>query len=215
MADENEKYLAFDHDISAPSSSKTGLDAQHIASNLAHYESARSGFFTFTIDPGINNIVKASYKGDHDQAQDTDKYARAQEDIQLNVLKCDIPHFSTTVLKYRRGNEEIKFAGVPEFGEGSLVVDDIVGLDTKGVLMAWQAKTYNVHTRKGGRMVDYKFNCTLTEYTQDYEPIRSWRLYGCWPSQLQEDPFDRENDDKRRITATIQYDRAVPEEAEK
>jgi hypothetical protein len=63
-------------------------------------------------------------------------------------------------------------------------------------------------------MVDYKKNCTLIEYTQDYEQVRSWTLYGCWVKGLSEDSFDRENDGKRAITATIEYDRAVMNEAE-
>ena len=91
---------------------------------------------------------------------------------------------------------------------GSIVVDDVVGVDTKSILMAWQALAYNVYTRKGGRMKDYKKDCTLIEYTQDFKQIRSWELYGCWISELQEGDFDKTNDDKRQITASIQYDRA-------
>ena len=60
-------------------------------------------------------------------------------------------------------------------------------------------------------MADYKKTCTLVEYTQDYEQIRSWTLYGCWISSLSEDDFDKENDGKRQIRATIVYDRAVME----
>jgi hypothetical protein len=78
--------------------------------------------------------------------------------------------------------------------------------------MAWQALTYNVYTRKGGRMKDYKRECTLVEYTQDYEPIRQWKLFGCFPLSLSEDSFDRENDGKRKISMTLAYDRAIPQE---
>ena len=81
-------------------------------------------------------------------------------------------------------------------------------MDTKSILMAWQALTYNVYTRKGGRMKDYKKNATLIEYTQDFEQVRSWTLYGCWISKITEGEFDKENDGKRQITAELQYDRA-------
>ena len=57
-------------------------------------------------------------------------------------------------------------------------------------------------------MKDYKKNCTLIEYTQDFEQIRSWTLYGCWVSDIQEGDFDKENDGKRKITAKLEYDRA-------
>jgi len=189
------------------------LDAQHISTNLANYEAARTGFFSLIVD-NLDNIIKATYTGDHANAPTSDKIAKAQEILKLNVLTSDIPHFELGVLEYKRGNETVRFAGTPTFNAGSVKVDDVVGVDTKSILMAWQGLAYNVHTRKGGRMADYKRNCTLVEYTQDYEQVRSWTLYGCWISALSEDAFDKENDGKRAITATIQYDRAVMNEAD-
>lgn len=189
------------------------LDAQHISTNLANYEAARTGFFSLIVD-NLDNIVKATYNGDPKAAAAADKIAKAQETLKLNVLTSDVPHFELNVLEYKRGNETVRFAGTPTFNAGSVKVDDVVGMDTKSILMAWQGLAYNVHTRKGGRMKDYKRNCTLIEYTQDYEQVRSWTLYGCWISGLSEDAFDRENDGKRAITATIQYDRAVMNEVD-
>jgi hypothetical protein len=183
------------------------LSAQHISTNLANYEAARTGFFSLIVDD-IDNIVKASFSGDARDAADSDKIARAQETLKLNVVKAPVPHFSITPLKYKRGNDTVTFAGTPEFESGSIVVDDVVGMDTKSILMAWQGLAYNVYTRKGGRMKDYKKNCTLIEYTQDFEQIRSWTLYGCWISSISEGEFDKENDGKRQITAKLEYDRA-------
>ncbi len=186
------------------------LTAQHISTNLANYEAARSGFFTFIVDD-IDGIIKASYKGDREKAGENDRIPHAQEYLKLNVTQASVPHFSLGVLEYRRGNEQVKFAGVPTFDAGTIAVDDVVGLDTKSILMAWHSLAYDVHTRKGGRMKDYKKTCTLCEYTQDYELIRSWTLYGCWISDLSESEFNKESDDKRSISATIQYDRAEME----
>jgi hypothetical protein len=183
------------------------LSAQHISTNLANYEAARSGFFSLIVD-NIDNIIKASYSGDHSAAAESDKIARAQEVLKLNVVKAPVPHFSLSKLSYRRGNDVVNFAGVPEFKDGSITVDDVVGMDTKSILMAWQGLAYNVHTRKGGRMKDYKKDCTLVEYTQDFEQIRSWTLHGCWVQDIQEGDFDKEGDGKRQITASIVYDRA-------
>ena len=184
------------------------LSAQHISTNLANYESARTGFFSLIVD-NIDNIVKASYTGANAQeAAETDKIARAQEILKLNVIKAPVPHFELSKQTYRRGNDEVHFAGVPTFNSGSIVVDDVVGMDTKSILMAWQGLAYNVHTRKGGRMKDYKKNATLIEYTQDFEQIRSWTLYGCWVQNITEGDFDKENDGKRQVTAAIVYDRA-------
>lgn len=183
------------------------LSAQHISTNLANYEAARTGFFSLIVDD-IDNIVKASYSGATENATANDKIARAQEILKLNVIKAPVPHFSLKKESFRRGNDVVNFAGVPEFKDGSITVDDVVGMDTKSILMAWQGLAYNVHTRKGGKMKDYKKTATLIEYTQDFEQIRSWILYGCWVQDIQEGDFDKENDGKRQITASIVYDRA-------
>ena len=60
-------------------------------------------------------------------------------------------------------------------------------------------------------MKDYKKDCTLVEYTQDFEQVRSWKLYGCWVRNITEGDFDKEQDGKRQVTAEIVYDRAVME----
>lgn len=184
------------------------LSAQHISTNLANYEAARTGFFSLIVDD-IDNLVSAAYSGDPNDATDNDKIGKqAQETLKLNVISAPVPHFKVNTIPYKRGNDTVWFAGTPEFNSGQIVVDDVVGLDTKSILMAWQALTYNVYTRKGGRMKDYKKNCTLVEYTQDFEQIRSWTLYGCFITEIQEDDFNKENDGKRQIRASIIYDRA-------
>jgi hypothetical protein len=189
------------------------LDALHISTNLANYEAARTGFFSLIVDD-IDDIIKSTYTGDRSAAPASDKIKKAQEILKLNVVTADVPHFELETLQYKRGNEVVKFAGVPTFSSGSVKVDDVVGLDTKSILMAWQALAYNVHTGKGGRMTDYKKKCVLIEYDQTYTQVRSWDLYGCWIKTLSEDAFDKENDGKRAITATIEYDKAIMREAE-
>ena len=184
------------------------LSAQHISTNLANYEAARSGFFSLIVND-IDNIVKASYTGDHSAATNSDKISQAQEILKLNVTNAPVPHFQLQKLSYKRGNDTVNFAGTPEFQDGEITVDDVVGLDTKSILMAWQGLAYNVHTRKGGRMSAYKKQATLVEYTQDFEQVRSWTLYGCWIQNVTEDAFNKEQDGKRAIRATIVYDRAV------
>ena len=111
------------------------LDAQHISTNLANYEAARSGFFSLIVDD-LDNIIKATYTGDHAAAPASDKIAKAQEALKLNVLTTSVPHFKLNVLEYKRGNEVVKFAGTPTFDAGSVKVDDVVGIDTKAILMA-------------------------------------------------------------------------------
>jgi hypothetical protein len=191
------------------------ISARHISTNLANYEAARSGFFTLLVDfskaPDGSSAVESVDLIKANQgagASDVITSAKAQEILKLNVVSAPVPHFSVKVEEFKRGNDTIKFAGTPTFESGSIKVDDFIGVNAKDTLMAWQALTYNVHTRKGGRMKDYKKTATLIEYTQDFEEVRSWTLYGCWVSKLSESEFDKSNDGMRQITADIQYDYA-------
>lgn len=192
---------------------KNNFGTYHISSDLANYEVARSNFFTLIVND-IDSLVKSDFALENPTAND--KITGGQEVIKLSVTKAFVPHFSNDVISVRRGNSVIKYAGNPTFEDGDIEVQDFVGINTKSVLMAWQALGYDVINDRGGRAADYKKNCTLVEYTQDYKEIRHWELIGCWISKLTEDSFDMSNGDDRKITATISYDRAImhePDEA--
>ena len=179
-----------------------------ISENLSSYEAARSGFFILVVD-GLDDLLKPDYKGEAENAEDSDRIKKAQETLKLSVTKCPVPHFEIATNEYRRGNDVVKFAGVPTWNGGTITVADYVGLDTKSLLMSWLYKAYNPHTRKGGRMKDYKKTCTLLEYTQDYQLIRYWTLEGCFITGIEEGDFDRENDEVRQLTVSISFDRAM------
>lgn len=109
----------------------------------------------------------------------------------------------------------MKFAGAPTFSDGTLVVNDYIGADTKSALMAWQNLSYNVKTEKVGNMKDYKKMCYLCEYTPDYKLVRTWKMLGCWVSGLTESDFSMDSAGKKTISATISFDKAfmeLPEE---
>ena len=179
-----------------------------ISENLSSYEAARSGFFILVVD-GLDDLLKPDYKGEAENAEDSDKIKKAQETLKLSVTKCPVPHFEIATNEYRRGNDVVKFAGVPTWNGGTITVADYVGLDTKSLLMSWLYKAYNPHTRKGGRMKDYKKTATLCEYTQDYELIRTWTIEGMFITKITEDDFDKENDGPRKLNVELVFDRAT------
>lgn len=114
------------------------LSGQHISANLRDYEAARSGFFTFMVYD-IDNIIRTDYIGDRSQPDSigpSSRIANAQEVLKLNVVASSVPNYSITPLEYKRGNDTIKFAGTPSFEAGEITVDDIVGVDTKSILLA-------------------------------------------------------------------------------
>jgi len=190
----------------------SSLNTWHIADNLSQYEAARSNFFVFEVNAkDFDNLVHPDFDT-HAEPGTDDKYDKeaASEALRLNVTKASVPNFSVEVKEYKRGNDVVKWASTPTFKEGSITIDDVVGLHTKDILYAWLYLAYDPHTRKGGRMKDYKKTCTLYEYTQDYQLIRYWILDGCFIREIDEDEFNREaGEDKRQLRVTVVYDRAM------
>ena len=174
-----------------------------LADNPNLYEIQRTNNFEFIVTD-IDGIIRAGAGGSERNAY----LENAQEILRVSVSSAFIPHFTQEPITIRRGNSSLKYAGVPTFDSGSIVLNDYIGADTKAVLMAWQNLSYNVRTQKVGLIGDYKKDCYLVEYTPDYQEVRRWRLHGCWVSGLSEDPYNHDGNDKHTITATIQYDRA-------
>ena len=189
-----------------PETNLTQTGAYHLSDNPSLYEVQRSNNFEFIVT-GIDNILRV----DADANDDNAYIANASQTLRFSVVSSSIPMFTQDVITIKRGNSVMKGAGVPTFGDGSLVVNDFIGADTKSVLMAWQRLSYDVKTERVGNMADYKKICYLCEYAPNYQLVRTWKLVGCWVSGLSENDFNMEDGSKQTITATIQYDKAYME----
>lgn len=175
------------------------LGTYYLTDNPKYYEIQRSNNFVFYIS-NISNLFSIP--------QNTYAAANAEEVIKLSVNKAFVPHFTQSAISVKRGNGTMKFAGAPEFRSGSIQLNDYIGAGTKDILLAWQAKSYNVRTEKVGLASDYKRDAYLLEYTPDYQLVRTWKLFGCWISELSEDDYSHDSADKHSISATIEYDKA-------
>lgn len=185
--------------------SSSQIGTYHLADNPQLFEIQRNNNFEFIVT-GIDGILRAGAVG-------TEKNAlinNAQEMLRLSVTKAFVPHFKQETVQIKRGNTTLKYAGVPTFDAGQIDFNDFIGADTKAILMAWQNMSCKIGTEKVGALdvTPYKKNCYLIEYTPDYRKVRTWRLYGCWISQLTEDDYTAESGDKHQIHCTIEYDRA-------
>lgn len=189
-------YNSTINDSSTPG---TPIGTYHLANNPNIYEIQRTNNFEFIVSD-IDGILRAG--------SESATYANAQEVIRMSVISCPIPHFKQGVIPVQRGNTTLKYAGVPTFDAGTLQLNDYIGADTAGVLEAWQNLSYNVKTEKVGLASDYKKDCYLIEYSPDYQPVRRWIMRGCWVSGLSETGMSNEQNNKKEITATIEYDRA-------
>ena len=179
-----------------------------LGSNPNLYEIQRTNNFEFQVAASqFDNIVTV---GGKNFGALPDGSSGPSDIIRIAVQSTAIPHFTQGVLEVKRGNNTIKYAGVPSFDAGSLDFNDFIGADVKSILMAWQNMSYNVDTEKVGALdvTPYKNNCYLIEYTPDYRKVRTWRLYGCWISALSEGEYSADSGDKHQISCTIEYDRA-------
>ena len=175
----------------------------HLTNNdagRALYEPARSTDFELFVY-GLEGL----------QLEEETSPEQAQEVIRIAVASAPVPHYSIDPLQQRRGNSVQKFAGTPSFDAGEIELYDWIGVNTKSILLAWQKKASNLETGKTGILTDYKKNAVLCEYSPDGQIVRAWDMYGCWISAIREQPFSHaDNQAERRITATMQYDMAVP-----
>ena len=178
----------------------------HLAANPTMYEPVRPNNYRFIAKFDTVQLLKVG-----ENAADRNSYIRdGQEILDFSVTHFDVPHFSQNPIEVWRGNSRVLYAGKPSWNTGQLVINDLVGADGKSVLLAWQSLSYNVIDDTISTSDHYKINATVMEYTADNKLVRYWDLLGCWISGLSEDAWDSDGDGKKRITATIAYDRAIP-----
>lgn len=174
--------------------SKT-IGTYHLADNPNLYEVQRSN--TFEVVVPFRNLVNPVTGEVFDNAQSI---------LNLSVSSSTVPHFTQEPITVRRGNSVMKFAGAPTFDSGTINVVDYIGANTKELVMAWQALSYNVKNERMGLASDYKQLGYLVEYTPDYQKVRQWILHGLWISGISESEYNSDSTDKRQMTLTMQYD---------
>lgn len=183
----------------------TTAGTYHLANNPQAYQPVRTNNFRFLVQ-GLDNLLRVG--GNEDNKNDY--ITNAQEVIEYSVISFDAPHFKQTPLEVRRGNSKVYYAGVPEFSAGQLKINDFAGANGKSVLEAWQNLSYDVYNDTVATSDKYKIDAIVLEYLPDDTLVRYWELKGCWVSGLSEDGWDNNNSSIKTVTATIQYDRAIP-----
>lgn len=178
--------------------------AYHFSAEKQIYEIQRGNNFEVVLNADFINRLTAL-------GSPATSFPKAQDYIRISVASFSVPHFSQNPIEVRRGNTSVKYAGVMSFNSGSLQCYDFIGTRTKDILMAWQARSGNPLDQTVGLQAQYKTDCTLLEYPPDYSRVvRTWKLEGCWISEISEPEYSADSNDARRISVTIQYDRAYP-----
>ena len=185
------------------------LGTYHIAQHPELYTPSRDNNFVLYINLPEELLMMGV---NEDEATDVNRISgdKAQEVLALSVNESAVPHSQQNVIEVKRGNGTVKFAGAVTYPSGSFKFNDYIGAGTKTILLAIRKLSFDESDETVGRAQDYKLKATLVEYTPDHRQIRYWDYYGFWCSELSENPFSSDSDGKREITATFQYDRAIP-----
>ena len=180
------------------------IGTYYLSDNANIYEIQRRNNFEFVV-PFDLPLKRAGLLDTDVEANDF--IEEPEHVIKIACSAVDIPTFTQSPITVRRGNTAIKYAGVPDFGSGTVTLNDYIGADVVGVMTAWQNLAYNIGTEKVGLVKDYKRDCKLLQYSPDYQLVRTWVLQGCWISALNFGSMNSESNEKVSISATIQYDR--------
>ena len=183
----------------------TNFGTYHLADNPKSYQPIRTNNFRFLVS-GLDNLLRVA--GDENNLDDY--INNGQEVIDFSVVSFSVPDFQQSPIDINRGNSTVHYAGKASFNSGTLVINDFAGADGKSVLRAWQALSYNVVDDTIPSSDVYKKDAVVLEYLPDNTLVNYWELKGCWVSSIQESGWDNNNADKKTLTGTIVYDRAIP-----
>ena len=170
--------------------------------NVSDWEPQRVNNFEVVIQ-GLDHLKFAS--GDE---KSTDAFA---ERIMLSVDSFSAPTVEIAQITTHYANNSVKWAGKPDFPNSSLVINDYIGIQTEAILAAWFRCAYDFKSEKIGRAVNYKKTAYLIEYAPDGTSARTWRLDGCWLASYQLGDWNQQGNEQRKLTATLVYDRVIPD----
>lgn len=106
--------------------------------------------------------------------------------IRLAVQTVSLPALSVSPQPLTRGNEQVFIATKPTVGGSvSLTCIDSIGYDIQNMLLDWFRLIYNFDGDKlMGLAVNYKTTASLLVFAPDASVIRSWEVYGLFPTNI-------------------------------
>lgn len=134
----------------------------------------------------------------------------AENTITLSTVTVGAISTNVGVLPVAYGNTKVKFAGLPEVSDLEATFNDYIGKSTERILAAWHALVFDPKRETIGRASVYKKPGLLIETAPDGTHGRAWKLFGCWPSNLNYGGYDYNGGNTRQISLTITCDRAIP-----
>ena len=128
--------------------------------------------------------------------------------VTLAVQSCPLPTVSNDPIELSFGNSKVKVAGQASYEDVELTVLDLIGADIEKVLSEWRKQVYDPETDKIGFAEDYKRNGKIYQYAPDGSHVRTWKIIGAWPTNLNPGDMNYEGSDKKVISMTLSIDKA-------
>lgn len=119
------------------------------------------------------------------------------------------PKVSQEVIELNYSNERRKFPGRAIHEPLTLVLADFVDQGVAAAVARWHRECYNPETGSVGLASALKKNADLVLYAPDVSSARFWKLFGCWPQNVEYGELAMDGSDFVKINVTIEYDRAV------
>lgn len=130
------------------------------------------------------------------------------EEVSFLVTGIPLPQSENEVITIKMGNSQIKLPGAGSFSNSEMTLLDSVSLDTEKTISDWRDQVWDSKTARIGKSIDYKKDATITEFTPDGEVGRIWKLEGVWPSAFKPGDLAADSSDVKKISVTLEYDRA-------
>jgi hypothetical protein len=95
-----------------------------------------------------------------------------------------------------------------EIGFYEFIQDDEASSENSAgeVLWSWQKEIYNPATGQMKPKKTISSNMLIIQFDGNGEVVRTWNLYGAWPTTVKFDDFDAASADVQSVTATFRYD---------
>lgn len=120
------------------------------------------------------------------------------------------PTVSNEEIELNYANESRYVPGKAKYEAIPLVLKDFVDQGVAQAVLKWSYLCYNPETGSIGLARNLKKTADLVLYAPDQSSARFWKLFGCWPQQVEWGELDMNNSENVKITVNLRYDRAVP-----
>lgn len=131
--------------------------------------------------------------------------------LALAVTSFPAPTQGNSAISLSYQNANVKVAGTRDLSDFSLTVKDLITADVEQIVNEWHKSVYDPETGEIGWAADYKKSASLYEYSPDGSYVRTWKLVGVWPSNVDYGSFSYDSGGAREITITLSVDQAYRE----